>query len=70
MTRMLTTLLRLAIFFLLLSFAVKNSEMTAIHYYFGIEWELPMIVILFICFFAGSFCGYFSCLVQQLQNRK
>ncbi|MDT8364633.1 MAG: LapA family protein [Nitrosomonas sp.] len=64
------TLLRLTIFFLLLSFAVKNSGVATIHYYLGIEWELPLVVILFICFFAGSLFGYFSCLVQKLQNRK
>lgn len=70
MTHMLLTFLRLTIFFLLLSFAVKNSGMTTINYYLGIEWELPMVVILFICFFLGSIFGYFSCLVQKFQNRK
>ncbi|HNO74213.1 LapA family protein [Nitrosomonas mobilis] len=70
MTHILLTLLRVTIFFLLLSFAVKNSDMTTIRYYFGIEWELPMVVILFICFFLGGIFGYFSCLVQKFQSRK
>lgn len=67
---MLLTLLRLIVFFLLLSFAAKNTEMATIRYYFDMELKLPMVVILFICFFLGSILGYISCLVQKSQNRK
>lgn len=68
--RIFATLFRLAIFLLLLSFAVKNSEMVTIQYYLGIEWELPMIIILFICFTAGTIFGYFSCLLQKLYKKQ
>ncbi len=70
MIHIMSTLLRLITFLLLLSFVVKNLGTATIHYYLGFEWELPVVVILFICFFAGSVFGYSSCLVQKIQNRK
>lgn len=66
---MLTTLLRLIVFLFLLSFAVKNSEVVTIRYYLGMEWEMPMIVILFICFAAGVLFGYFSCLIKRFTRK-
>ncbi|WP_176973956.1 LapA family protein [Nitrosomonas halophila] len=44
--------------------------MVTIQYYLGIEWELPMIIILFICFTAGTIFGYFSCLLQKLYKKQ
>lgn len=63
------TLLRLIIFLFLLSFAVKNSGMVTIRYYLGMEWEMPMVVILFIFFAAGTLFGYFSCLIQKFRRK-
>jgi len=69
MVHMLTALLRLIIFLFLLSIAVKNSEMVTIHYYLGMEWEMPMVVVFFICFTAGTLFGYFSCLIKKLRRK-
>ena len=66
---MFTTFLRLIFFLFLLSVAVKNSEMVTIHYYLGMEWEMPMIVVFFICFMAGTLFGYFSCLIRKLRKK-
>jgi len=59
----------LAIFLLLLSFAVKNSEMATVRYYLDLEWEMPLIIILLICFTAGTAFGYFSCLIQKFHKK-
>ncbi|MBC6961643.1 MAG: LapA family protein [Nitrosomonas sp.] len=60
------TLLRLIIFLFLLSVAVKNSEMVTIHYYLGLEWEVPLVVVLLICFAAGTLFGYLSCFIKRI----
>lgn len=66
---MFMTLLRLIIFLFLLSVAVKNSEMVTIHYYFGLEWEVPVVVVLLSCFIAGTLFGYLSCFIKRIGKK-
>lgn len=63
------TLVRLIVFLFLLSVAVKNSEMVTIHYYLGMEWEVPVVVVLFLCFAAGALFGYLSCLIKKIRRK-
>lgn len=63
------TLVRLIVFLFLLSVAVKNSEMVTIHYYLGMEWEVPVVVVLFLCFTAGALFGYLSCLIKKIRRK-
>lgn len=62
------TLVRLIVFLFLLSVAVKNSEMVTIHYYLGMEWEVPVVVVLFLCFTVGALFGYLSCLIKKIRK--
>ncbi|MXS79574.1 LapA family protein [Nitrosomonas eutropha] len=63
------TLVRLIVFLFLLSVAVKNSERVTIHYYLGMEWEVPVVVVLFLCFAAGALFGYLSCLIKKIRRK-
>ncbi|WP_218142389.1 LapA family protein [Nitrosomonas eutropha] len=43
--------------------------MVTIHYYLGMEWEVPVVVVLFLCFAAGALFGYLSCLIKKIRRK-
>lgn len=45
------------LFLLLLGFAVKNTDMTVVRYYLGIEWRAPLVFVLLVTFAAGVLLG-------------
>ncbi|WP_177217842.1 LapA family protein [Nitrosomonas eutropha] len=42
--------------------------MVTIHYYLGMEWEVPVVVVLFLCFTVGALFGYLSCLIKKIRK--
>jgi putative membrane protein len=68
--RFLTWLFRVILFILLLSFAVKNDQPVALHYYFGYEWQTSMVVVLLVFFMAGVVVGLLAMLVSLLKHRQ
>ncbi len=67
--RIFTIFVRLIVFLFLLSIAVKNSELVTVHYYLGMKWEVPMVVVLFCCFAVGALFGYLSCLIKKIHKK-
>ena len=55
--RILTWAILAALFILLLAFAAKNSDPVVLHFYFGLEWKAPLILLLFGFFLAGAVLG-------------
>ena len=49
--------LRILLFVLLFGLAVKNSEMMTLHFFFGIDWAVPVAVVLLVTFVAGVLIG-------------
>ncbi|AKH38377.1 MULTISPECIES: lipopolysaccharide assembly protein LapA domain-containing protein [Nitrosomonas] len=62
-------LLNIILFLFLVSFAAKNTEIITIHYYFGFEWQAPLIVALLAFFALGIILGYFFCLIKRLRKK-
>jgi uncharacterized integral membrane protein len=48
---------KVLLFLLLLGFAVKNTDMTVVRYYLGIEWRAPLVFVLLVTFAAGVLLG-------------
>ncbi len=66
--RLLSWVVRLAIFLFLLAFAAKNTQPAALQFYFGLAWETPLVVLLLSFFVLGAFLGLaalFSTVVRQ-----
>ncbi len=66
--RFIAPLVGLALFLAALGFAVKNSEPVTLHYYLGLVWQAPMVVVLFVVFAIGAVVGVvasFSYLYRQ-----
>ncbi|MBK9160612.1 MAG: LapA family protein [Nitrosomonadales bacterium] len=68
--RYLNWLLRAVLFIALLGFAVKNDQQVTLHYFFGYEWQSPMVVVLLVFFAAGALIGVLAMFVHVLQQRR
>jgi len=68
--RYIVWLLKLALFILVLTFAVKNTAPVTVRYYLGTEWEAPLILVLLVFFTFGAALGLMAGLAQQFRQRR
>jgi lipopolysaccharide assembly protein A len=66
----LTWILRGLLFGLLFLFALKNHETVALRFYFGLEWNAPLVLLLLIFFAAGMVLGVIACLPRMFRLRR
>lgn len=57
MMRYLSWVLRLALFLLVLGFAIKNSDLVTLRYYLGYEWQAPLVLIILVFLLVGVVIG-------------
>ena len=62
--------LKLALFLLVLSFAVKNTDIVAVRYYLGYQWQAPLVLVLLAFFCLGVLVGIVSSLAHMLRQRR
>jgi uncharacterized integral membrane protein len=62
--------LKLALFLLVLSFAVKNTDIVAVRYYLGYQWQAPLVLVLLAFFCLGVLVGIVSSLSHMLRQRR
>lgn len=55
--RLLAPIIGLTLFLAGLGFAVKNSAPVTLHYYLGVVWQAPLVVVLFVVFAIGAVAG-------------
>lgn len=60
--RYLSWLLRIVLFVALLGFALKNDDPVVLRYFFGYEWETPLVVALLSLFALGMLFGVLAML--------
>jgi len=63
-------IIRLLLFVVVLTFAVKNTELVTVRYYLGAQWEAPLIFVLLIAFCAGALVGMMTGLGQLFRQRR
>lgn len=68
--KLLIWLLRAALFVVLLGFAVKNSGIVELHFFFGTAWPLPLVAVMLIFFSAGAAVGLSAALGIYLRQRR
>ena len=68
--RVLTWFYRLVLLILLFGFAVKNSEVVSLHFFFGRQWSLPLAFIILVAFATGAFLGATATVVSLLRQRR
>lgn len=55
--RFLNWLLRAFIFFALFAFALNNQQAATVRWFFGVQWQAPMVIVVLIAFAAGCAMG-------------
>lgn len=48
---------RLVLFFLLFGFALKNTDVVSLRFFFDTVWQAPLVIVLLIAFAAGALFG-------------
>jgi uncharacterized integral membrane protein len=68
--RYLLWILKLALFVVALTFAIKNTDPVAVRYFLGQEWRAPLIFVLLVFFCMGAALGLLAALVQIMRQRR
>lgn len=62
--------LKIALFGLVLAFAIRNTDPVTVRYYLGGEWQAPLIFVLLVAFCAGVVIGLAAGLPQMFRQRR
>lgn len=63
-------LLALALFLVLLGFAIKNMGVVSLHYYLGFVWTAPLSLMLLLSMMVGVVLGVIACMRPITKMRK
>jgi len=55
--RIIAWLLRAFIFFTLFAFALNNQQAVTVRWFFGVQWQAPMVIVVLLAFGAGCALG-------------
>lgn len=58
------------LFLTTLGFALKNTAPVSLHYYLGLQWHAPLILVMLLAFCAGTFAGILACLSLVIRQRR
>ena len=61
---------KFALFVLVLTFALRNTDVVTVRYYFGGEWQTPLVFALLVAFCAGVAVGLMATLTQLVRQRR
>lgn len=68
--RLLVWLFRAFIFFTLFAFALNNQQVAVVHWFFGVEWRTPMVIVVLAAFAAGCALGVLTMLPRWWRHRR
>lgn len=68
--RYLALILKIFLFLLMLGFAVKNSETVSVRYLMGLEWQVPLSLVLLVFFVLGILLGLLGCSRHLFKYRR
>jgi putative membrane protein len=68
--RMVTWTIRLAVFLVVLVFAVRNTEPVTLRFWFDQAWQAPLVIVLLAFFAAGALLGLAATLGTTLRQRR
>ena len=70
LTRLLTWILKAAVFFALFAFALNNQQDATVHLLFGHQWRAPMMLIVLAAFALGLVVGVLGMLPGWWSRRR
>jgi lipopolysaccharide assembly protein A len=63
-------ILKAAIFFTLFAFALNNQHEVTAHFFFGRQWQAPLVVIVLLAFTTGMVLGVLGMVPRWWRHRK
>lgn len=63
-------ILRTVLFIALLGLAIKNDQQVKLSYFFGFEWQTPLVVVLLVFFVVGIAVGVLAMLTDVLRQQR
>lgn len=61
---------KVLLFLLALTFAVKNTELVTVRYYLGLQWQAPLIFVILVVFSLGAVAGVLASLAHIVRLRR
>ncbi len=68
--RVIVWLIRAFIFFTLFAFALNNQQAATVRWFFGAQWQAPMVIIVLVAFAAGCAIGVLAMVPAWWQHRR
>jgi uncharacterized integral membrane protein len=68
--QLLVWLVRAFIFFTLFAFALNNQQTAVVHWFFGVEWRTPMVIVVLVAFAAGCTVGVLAMVPSWWRRRR
>ena len=62
--------IRLLLFILLFGFAIKNDHLATLNFFFGGQWQLPLVFVILVSFAAGALLGVTATFGSLLRQRR
>ena len=59
-----------AIFFTLFAFALNNQQSATLHFFFGRQWQTPMVLVVLCAFAAGLAVGVLAMVPRWWKHRR
>ena len=63
-------LLKAVIFFTLFAFALNNQRDVMVHFFFGTQWQEPLVLVVLLAFSAGVIVGIVGMVPRWSKHRK
>lgn len=70
LTWLLKWILRAAIFFTLLAFALNNQQVVTVNFFFGRAWQASLVLVVLAAFALGLAAGVLAMLPRWLKQRR
>ncbi len=68
--RVIVWLFRAFVFFTLFAFALNNQQTARVHWFFGVQWQAPMVIVVLVAFAAGSAIGVMAMVPSWWRHRR
>jgi lipopolysaccharide assembly protein A len=68
--RVLSRLLGAFVFFTLFAFALNNQQMASVRFFFGLQWQGPMVFVVLVAFGAGCALGVLAMAPHWWRQRR
>jgi lipopolysaccharide assembly protein A len=68
--RVVVWLIRAFIFFTLFAFALNNQQAATVRWFFGVQWQAPMVIIVLVAFACGCAIGVLAMVPAWWKHRR